>query len=46
VDINRSTKEGGLRILRGLKIALKHFVFDFEDSEKIYPDNKKSEDGV
>jgi len=30
MSINKSTKKGGLKILKGVKIALKTLVFDFE----------------
>jgi len=30
MDINETAKESGLKILKGVKVALKALVFDFE----------------
>jgi len=36
------TKPNSVKILRGLKAAIKHLVLDFEEPEKNHSDKKKS----
>ncbi len=44
MGFNGSGKEHGLKILKGLKIVLKHFVLDFDDPVKDKEPNFQSKE--
>ena len=39
--LSGNSKQHGLRILKGVKIALKSMVLDFDESESPKPDSKE-----